>query len=88
MLAWQSVDMSHLIDALVDGQPERMSARQVGEVLGVSERTVLRWLQAGDFPGIRLPGGGWMILREELRAWLHSAHNMRGTEGPQGDARE
>lgn len=73
------------MDDLLDAQPEQMNARQVAELLGASERTVVRWLRAGELPGIKLPGerGGWLIWREELRAWLHARHNQNGTgHGP------
>lgn len=75
VIDWQSVDMSHL-DDLLDDQPPRMTPRQVGGSLGVSEQTVRRWLKAGDIPGVPLPGGSWIVVREELRAWLHAAHNQ------------
>jgi excisionase family DNA binding protein len=34
-----------------------MTARQVGDVLGFSAETILRWYRAGKLPGVKTPGG-------------------------------
>ena len=33
-----------------------LTARELGELLGVSSETVLRWTRNGELPAIRLPG--------------------------------
>jgi len=47
-----------------------LTARQVGDRLGVSAETVLRWTRRGDLPGFRLPGGALRFSADELDAWL------------------
>jgi len=50
-----------------------LTAAQVGEELGVSTRTVLRWIDAGALPAVRLPGGRVRVsqtaLAEHLADW-------------------
>lgn len=50
--------------------PRLLTARQVGDVLGVNPETVLRWYRRGDLPAIRLPGGPVRFVEDELDAWL------------------
>lgn len=74
------------IDDLLEDYPPLMTAKEVAELLGVTERTVLRWLNESELPGIRYPRRGWAVVRDELRDWLTNAHNMRGTaQGPDQD---
>ena len=47
-----------------------LTAREVGERLGVSTETVLRWTRRGDLPGFRLPGGALRYRESDLSAWL------------------
>jgi excisionase family DNA binding protein len=47
-----------------------LTARQVGELLGVSTETVLRWTRRGELPAIRLPGGAIRFREDELDGWL------------------
>lgn len=70
------------IDELLDQCPERMSAKDVAEVLGVTQRTVSTWLLNGDLPGYRLPGT-WLVMREELRDYLRSRRTQREDGAPQ-----
>lgn len=67
------------LDDLLDPCPELMSASDVARLLGVTPRTVLTWLKDGAIPGVRLPSQ-WVVIREELREWLHQAHNQRGRD--------
>lgn len=79
------------IDDLLEQYPPFMSAREVAQLLGVTERTVLRWLNDSDLPGIRYPRRGWTVVRDELRDWLKQHHNERGVAGldqEQEDAQE
>jgi excisionase family DNA binding protein len=47
-----------------------LTAREVGELLGISAETVLRWTRRGDLPAIRLPGGAVRFSEDHLDAWL------------------
>ena len=61
-----------------------LTARQVGDMLGVSAETVLRWTRRGELHGIRMPGTERGRLRyrpEDVDAWL----NARKTSGHAGD---
>jgi excisionase family DNA binding protein len=52
-----------------------LTAREVGELLGVSAETVLRWTRAGKLRAIRLPGTSRGRLRyrpEDVEAWLEA----------------
>lgn len=73
-MTWQYDGMSRM-DDLLDAAPEQLSAREVAELLGVTERTIVRWLKGGDLPGFRLPRG-WLVMREDLRGYLHRAYNL------------
>jgi excisionase family DNA binding protein len=44
----------------------------VAEEVGVSARTVLRWLDAGELPCLRLPGGGIRIPHVAYIEWLEA----------------
>jgi excisionase family DNA binding protein len=50
-----------------------MTVATVADDLGVSRRTVLRWIERGDLPAVRLPGGLLRIdsktLAASLQAW-------------------
>lgn len=71
------------MDELLDACPELMSASEVANLLGVTPRTVLTWLKNEQMPGYRLPNE-WRVSREELRDWLHQAHNQaRDAPDPQ-----
>jgi excisionase family DNA binding protein len=47
-----------------------MTAREVGEVLGVSTETVLRWVRAGRLPAFRLTSGQLRFDASEWAEWL------------------
>ncbi len=49
-----------------------LTCEQVADLLGVSRRTVLSWLRAGDVVGIR-DGRGWMLPR-----WQFQTNRKRG----------
>jgi len=47
-----------------------LTAKEVGDELGVSHFTVSRWAREGLFPAIALPGGkGWRFRRSDLDAF-------------------
>jgi excisionase family DNA binding protein len=47
-----------------------LTARAVGEALGVSAETILRWTRAGKLPAIRLPSGAIRYREADLDEWL------------------
>ncbi len=77
VMTWQATPMSRL-DDLLDEYSTQMSVAQVAEVLGVTQRTVISWLKAGELPGFRLPNQ-WRVLREDLRQFLKEAYNIKDT---------
>jgi excisionase family DNA binding protein len=50
----------------------------VADHLGVSTRTVLRWVERGELKALRLPGGRLRISQTAYNAWI-AAH----TTGPE-----
>jgi excisionase family DNA binding protein len=59
-----------------------LTAREVGELLGVSSETVLRWTRRGDLPGFRLPGGALRFRSDDLDLWLSQRATGTGTLAP------
>ena len=49
-----------------------LTARQVGDRLGVSAETILRWTRRGDLPGFKLPGGAIRFRSADIDAWLEA----------------
>ena len=47
-----------------------LTAADVAETLGVSTRTVLRWIERGDLAAVRLPGGRLRVSEAALAAHL------------------
>ena len=60
-----------------------LTARQVGDRLGVSAETILRWTRRGDLPGFKLPGGAIRFRSADIDAWL--AAHATGATGRGGD---
>jgi len=57
-------------------RPGELGAAKAAELLGVTRRTVLRWLEQGH-RGVRCPsrrtgGGQYRVDRGELLAWAHA----------------
>ena len=48
-----------------------LTPEEVGEILGVSRKTVTRWALAGAIPAHRA-GLGWRFYRQEIDDWLRS----------------
>ena len=57
-----------------------LTLKQVAVVLGLSERSVRRIIQAGDLPAIRV-GGSPRIRTADLRAYLDGAPAYYPSEG-------
>lgn len=55
-----------------------LTAADVAETLGVSTRTVLRWIDRGDLEAVRLPGGRLRVAPAALAARVASWSTMAG----------
>jgi excisionase family DNA binding protein len=51
----------------------------VAEDVGVSPRTVLRWVARGELPALRLPGGRLRISQTAYSAWVDANTTTNGT---------
>ncbi|MGD0780723.1 MAG: helix-turn-helix domain-containing protein [Dehalococcoidales bacterium] len=60
--------------------PEYISVGFIAKHCGVSNTTVLRWIEAGQLPAFRLPGGHHRIGREDLNKFLNKYHMPIGNE--------
>lgn len=47
-----------------------LTLADVADELDVSTRTVMRWVERGQFPAVMLPGGRKRIHRDEFQTWL------------------
>ncbi len=47
-----------------------LTLADVADELGVSLRTVARWVQTGELPALTLPGGRKRIRKADYTAWL------------------
>lgn len=59
-----------------------LTAADVADMVGVSTRTVLRWIERGDLPAVRLPGGRLRVSDSALAAHLAAWSTLIGrTDG-------
>lgn len=58
---------------------EMLSATQAGRILGVSGKTVVRMMEAGDFPGFKV-GFVWKFRRVDVESYLESRRYRPGQE--------
>ena len=54
-----------------------LSARELGEYLGLSSSTVLDWFEAGRVPGFKL-GAAVRFRASEVEAWLETQRRGPG----------
>lgn len=45
---------------------------EVARRLGVTPRTVAKWLRDGDLKGIKINGWNWRVREEDLNAFIES----------------
>lgn len=64
--------MKNTIYKSYDELPLLLNAKQLSELLGVSDSSVYELIQEDDFPSLRI-GKRIVIPKEELRKWI-SAH--------------
>lgn len=55
-----------------------LTARQVGDLLGIAPGTVLRWTRAGELPAFKLPSGAVRYDGAEVEAWLRGRSTSAG----------
>lgn len=59
--------------------PEVMNIRQLAETLGVSTKTVMRAIDAGELRASKLAARGcWVVQRDDVFAWLDARATPRG----------
>jgi len=55
-----------------------MTLTQYAEAVGVSRKTVLRWVHAGRISAVKTPGGHWRIDADEVhKQWLRTSEFAR-----------
>ncbi|HEX2615719.1 MAG TPA: helix-turn-helix domain-containing protein [Nitrososphaera sp.] len=64
---------------------ELLSANEAGKLLGVSGKTVIRMMEAGDFSGYRI-GNAWKFRRGDIMAYRESRKFKGGNQPGTGVA--
>ncbi|CAN5569678.1 hypothetical protein BH10ACT7_BH10ACT7_12030 [soil metagenome] len=54
--------------------PEELSVEDVAKMLGLSTKTIYKFLAAGDLPGRRV-GGFWVLYKSEIKQRLEQTYN-------------
>ncbi len=62
-------------DTLKQWAPEYISVGFIAKHCGVSNTTVLRWINTGQLPAFKLPGGHFRIERTNFSSFLDK-YNM------------
>lgn len=63
--------MSAMTTCVTSDAVERLlSPKEVGELLGINEQTVKRYLREGIIRGVRLTSGTWRIRESDYRAYV------------------
>ncbi len=60
----------------VRSQPKLLSTKQAAELLNVSKRTILNWVESDKIPYIKLPGGDYRIPLAGLLASLSGTYRL------------
>ncbi len=60
----------------VGAQPKLLTTKQTAELLNVSTRTVLNWIDTDKVPYLRLPGGDYRIPLSGLLASLSGTYQL------------
>lgn len=60
----------------VASQPKLLSTKQAADLLNVSRRTVLNWIEAGKVPYVRLPGGDYRVPLSGLLSSLSGTYRL------------
>ncbi|MGH2879965.1 MAG: helix-turn-helix domain-containing protein [Solirubrobacteraceae bacterium] len=62
--------------ATVTSQPKLLSTTQAADLLNVSRRTILNWIEAGKVPYVKLPGGDYRIPLSGLLSSLSGTYRL------------
>ena len=60
----------------IGAQPKLLSTKQSAELLNVSRRTILNWIEAEKVPYVKLPGGDYRIPLSGLLASLSGTYHL------------
>ncbi len=60
----------------VPSQPKLLSTTQAADLLSVSRRTILNWIEGGKVPYVRLPGGDYRVPLSGLLASLSGTYRL------------
>jgi excisionase family DNA binding protein len=60
----------------VRSQPKLLSTKQAAELLNVSKRTILNWIESEKIPYLKLPGGDYRVPLAGLLASLSGTYRL------------
>jgi excisionase family DNA binding protein len=60
----------------VRSQPKLLSTKQAAELLNVSKRTILNWIESDKVPYVKLPGGDYRVPLAGLLASLSGTYRL------------
>jgi excisionase family DNA binding protein len=60
----------------VGSQPKLLSTKQAAELLNVSRRTILNWIETDKVPYLKLPGGDYRVPLAGLLASLSGTYRL------------
>lgn len=60
----------------IASQPKLLSTTQAADLLNVSRRTILNWIEAGKIPYVRLPGGDYRLPLSGLLSSLSGTYRL------------
>ena len=62
--------------AITAARPQLLTVAQAASLLGVSDRTIRRWIEADRIPYLELPSGGYRIPQGALLASLRGTYDL------------
>ncbi|MHB8243106.1 MAG: helix-turn-helix domain-containing protein [Solirubrobacteraceae bacterium] len=60
----------------ISSQPKLLSTAQAAELLNVSRRTILNWIETDKVPYLKLPGGDYRVPLAGLLASLSGTYRL------------
>jgi excisionase family DNA binding protein len=57
-------------------QKNWISTEEAAEILGVSAKTILRYVRSKLLPGYRLPTNVWRVNREACQRWIEGPREI------------
>jgi len=73
--------MANHVEHLFADYPAILSAKDIAEVLGLNNKTVYEYLQAGTLPGYHI-GTKWVLIRDEVVEFIARSSNVADRESP------